>query len=167
MCSQTGTENKRLKCLKKTYKSKKSQTLSGAKDLALPPGSGQTPRRISLCVFSWQCEILRRSPRRPPQNDSPDGFFRSLLQAAARRFEAAARLRGRGSAYWLERVHAVSGRFVATWAKSSSQLDPEGAGPVEALTINSAGIKYSFPWGSSAVDNSWRASAAIRPSQSR
>jgi hypothetical protein len=27
MCSQTGTENKRLKCLKKTYKSKKSQTL--------------------------------------------------------------------------------------------------------------------------------------------
>jgi hypothetical protein len=30
MCLQTGTENKRLKCLKKAYKSKKSQTLSEA-----------------------------------------------------------------------------------------------------------------------------------------
>jgi hypothetical protein len=36
MYLQTGTENTRLKCLKKAHKSKKSQALSAAKELALP-----------------------------------------------------------------------------------------------------------------------------------
>jgi hypothetical protein len=35
-------------------------------------------RRISLCVFSGQCEILRRLLA--PQNDSSFGFFRSLFK---------------------------------------------------------------------------------------
>jgi hypothetical protein len=53
MYLQTGTENKRLKCLKKAHKSKKSQALSAAKHLALLFVSGKV-----------QSEILRSAPLR-------------------------------------------------------------------------------------------------------
>ena len=47
------------------------------------------------------------------------------------------------------------------------KLTPEGAGPDECLTISSAGISCSLPWGSAELQSSCRTSAAICPGKSR
>ena len=51
--------------------------LSEAKDRAVP-GQGKVRKGYHSRHFHEQCAILRRSPRRPPQNDSAYEFFRYL-----------------------------------------------------------------------------------------
>ena len=75
---------------------------SVAKDLALPAQGKLREESRSVHFHGNARFFLRyaqdRSPRRPPQNDSPDGFFRSLdSRGEAAVVNASARASGRQS----------------------------------------------------------------------
>ena len=61
------------------------QTINFAADPKLPSAQDKLRERSLSAYFHEQCEILHRSPRRPPQNDSVYEFFPQPLKRALTR----------------------------------------------------------------------------------